>query len=66
MSGAVRLAFRIKELFSRPATAQERACYDLPPARLPVGVVVVNDVPWVMEYDPGDRAAIEALGGRCV
>lgn len=60
------LAFKIRRLFSRAATAQERACYDIPPARLPVGVVTVNDVPWVLEYDPLDRPAIEAMGGRCL
>jgi hypothetical protein len=65
MTAAVRLALEIRRRFSRVATAEERACYDIPPARLPVGVVILNDVPLVLEYDPGDREAIEAMGAKC-
>lgn len=62
MTAAIRLAFRIRERFSRAATPLERRCYDLAPVRLPVSVAVVNERVVVLECDPADRPALLALG----
>lgn len=65
MPDHIALALLVRRRFSRPSTAMERACYDVPPARLPVVVVGVNEKVVALEYDPKDRAALEALGVEC-
>lgn len=55
MTATVNLALEIRRRFSQPGSE-----------RRPVGVVVINDVTCVLDYDPADRPALEALGARCL
>lgn len=64
MTAAVRLARNIRERFTRRASPTEALCYEVPRTRVPVSAVIINNRVVVLESEPEDRAALEAMGAE--